>query len=61
MININLFMKTKKIKIEIEICLQCSTERRKANNGKRYLHNVFSEYCSDCIKWVEKNKLEFNN
>jgi len=36
------------------ICKFCSTERRLANTGARYLCNHFSEYCSECIKWRDE-------
>ena len=36
-----------------ETCKSCSTERRVANNGTRYLCNHFSEYCDECLKWTQ--------
>lgn len=39
-------------------CLQCSTHRKTANNGERYLCNHFSEYCPDCEEWVTQNPKE---
>lgn len=39
-----------------ERCEKCSTERKIANDGTRYLCNHFSEYCHECIEWVKPKK-----
>ena len=35
-----------------EKCKDCSTYRKVANNGARYLCNHFSEPCPDCEEWL---------
>ena len=41
-----------------ERCPQCSTYRRKANDGTKYLCNHFSEYCPECAEWVTQARAE---
>ncbi len=41
-------------KEEKEICKFCSTERKVASEGTRYLCNHFSEFCPECIKWRDE-------
>ena len=36
-------------------CKDCSTHRKTANNGERYLCNHFSEPCKNCEVWVKKS------
>ena len=38
--------------VQGERCNQCSTNRKKANDGTRYLCNHFSEFCNECEEWA---------
>lgn len=44
-----------------EKCKFCSTYRKIANNGKKYLCNHFSEACEDCNKWAYQPKPQEGN
>ena len=55
--NLRNFLRTslEAISQEKERCKKCSTYRKTANNGERYLCNHFSEYCLDCEEWQSQD------